>query len=130
VIVLAKSGTHIPVGLISPWIIIMGFALLRNRISSAFYDYPWFVVALFVTVASFVGERTPDTIEPPKDPHHRGVFHWLIGSFALLYIIFFLLAFPYLPWLPLTYDKLLGLLIVSYLIGYASHFILDYLVPS
>lgn len=129
-IILAKSGTHIPVGLISPWIIILGFAFFRHILSFAFYDYPWFIVVLLIVLASFLGERTPDALEPPKSPNHRGIFHWLIGFLAFIYIIIFLFAFPYLPWLPLTYDTLLGLLIVSYLVGYASHFVLDYLIPS
>lgn len=125
---MANSGTHIPVGLASPWIIILGFALFRQSISSVFYEYPWFAVVLLVCLTSFLGERTPDTLEPPDNPQHRGIVHWL-GFLALTYIMFFLFAFPYLPWLPLTYDTILGLLVVSYLSGYVSHFALDYMIP-
>ena len=125
---LANAGTHIPAGLASPWIIILGFALFRHKISSAFYDYPWFLVVFLVFVVSFFGERMPDWIEPSEnDPRHRFVIHWL-GALALVYIGIFLFAFPFLPWLALTYDSLIGLLIVSYLAGYASHFVLDYII--
>lgn len=121
-----NRNVHIPIGLISPWIVIFGFALFRQEISQAFYKYPWFIVVIFICIASFIGERIPDTVEPPEDPNHRGPFHWLIGSLAIAYILLFVFAFPYLPWLPLTYDTMLGLLIVSFLAGYASHFVLDY----
>jgi len=126
---LANKDAHIPAGLISPWIVIFGFALWRQTISQVFYEYSWLMVVVFVGMASFVGERTPDYLEPPDNPRHRGILHWLIGFLAVIYIMFFVFAFPYLPWLPFTYDTLLGLLIVSFLAGYASHFILDYLIP-
>jgi hypothetical protein len=125
---LANRGTHIPAGLISPWIIITGFALLHQGISQAFYKYPWFIVAGFVFLSAFIGERIPDGLEPAKNnPRHRGIVHWA-GFLAIGYIVLFLFAFPYLPWLPFTYETFLGLLIVSFLAGYASHIVLDYFV--
>jgi len=84
----------------------------------------------FIAVVSLVGGRLPDYLEPPNNPQHRGICHWLLGFVALIYVILFLFAFPYLPWLPLTYDTFLGLLLMSFLAGYASHFVLDYLISD
>jgi membrane-bound metal-dependent hydrolase YbcI (DUF457 family) len=127
---LANREAHIPAGILAPWIVLLLYLALSNGIlPSMFVRYPWFLVALLMSVFSFAGERIPDKVEPPKDPHHRGIIHWL-GFAALLYIVWFLLTNPNLPLISTSYEHLSGLLVISFLSGYVSHFVLDYLLPA
>jgi membrane-bound metal-dependent hydrolase YbcI (DUF457 family) len=125
---LANRGTHIPVGIASPWIVIFAYAYLKRMFPSTFYVYNWLLVSIAICLFAFFGERISDTVEPPDNPRHRGIFHW-VGLGAVLYIMFVFFGSYELPWLSISYDSLLGLLIVSFLSGYASHFILDYMIP-
>jgi len=127
---MANRGTHIPVGIASPWITIFAYAFLKGYFPSTFQVHNWFIVSIGICFFAFFGERTPDTLEPPDNPKHRGIFHWLVGLGATIYIVLVFLASYKLPWLPVSYDSLIGLLIVSYLSGYASHFLLDYIIPT
>ena len=127
---MANRGVHIPVGILAPWLVLLVYVVLNHGIiPSTFVRYPWFLVALFMSMFSFVGERIPDKAEPPKDPHHRGIIHWL-GFPAFLYIGWFFLTNPILPLIPASYERLSGLLIISFLSGYVSHFVLDYILPT
>ena len=127
---MANRGLHIPAGILAPWVVLLVYALLNNNVvPSAFVRYPWFIIALLVSLFSFFGERIPDNVEPPTDPHHRGIVHWL-GLPATLYIIWFFLTNPTLPLIPTSYERLSGLLLISFLSGYVSHFILDYALPT
>lgn len=125
---MANAGTHIPAGLVSPWVLMVVCLIFHQKISSAFLDYPWLIVIFLVCVVSFFGERMSDWVEPSEnDPRHRFLVHWL-GAGALVYVVIFLFAFPFPPLFSFTYDTLIGLLIISFLAGYASHFVLDYII--
>ena len=123
---LVSRYVHIPAGLLSPWLVLLAYVVLsRGAIPSLFLRYQWITPAVLMSLAAFVGERILDTVEPPRNRHHRNVVHWL-GSAATLYVIWFFLTVPSLPLTSLSYERLSGLLAISFLAGYGSHFVLDY----
>ena len=126
---MANRTVHIPAGILAPWLILLLYFNFQNRFPSAFNEYMWSAVAILISVAGFFGERTPETVEPPSNPKHRGTFH-LFGGIATIYILLFFKTSPFLPWTSLRYEDLSGLLVISYLAGYASHFLLDYVIAG
>lgn len=126
---MANRDVHIPVGIVSPWIVLLILALSQNTIPSIFYRHSLILIVVLVSICSFVGERTPETLEPPDNPRHRGIVHKL-GVLASIYIILFFATAPMLPFTQISYENLEGLAILMYLSGYASHFILDYVLAG
>jgi hypothetical protein len=123
---LPNRDVHIPAGIFAPWLVLLAYVILNRGITpSPFVRYPWFIVALIMSFFSFVSERIPDAVEPPDSPQHRSIVH-ILGLLPTLYIIWFFLTNPTLPIIPTSYERLSGLLVISLLSGYASHFILDY----
>lgn len=124
---MANRNVHIPAGLISPWITLLIYVFLEFSLPFHFTDESWLYSAFFMIVFGFIGERTPETLEPPDDPRHRGVFHLVGGFIALMYLIAFFFTAPALPFLDTSINNIVGLMIISYVSGYSSHFILDYI---
>jgi len=49
-------------------------------------------MGLFVTGMGAIGGILPDTVEPPKSPRHRGLFHYVLGGLALVFYSFVLVG--------------------------------------
>lgn len=127
---MANRDVHIPAGLLSPFVVFAVYLGLGNPIPLAFSRYLWFFLGFFMGLAGFLGERTPEWLEPPDNPRHRGLFHSVGGTITTVYLLVFFFIAPTLPLIPTNYNRLSGLLVVSYMAGYTSHFIFDYILPS
>ena len=120
-----NANVHIPAGIISPILVLFMYWLFGNGLPE-FGLFDNFCMAILMVVLGVLGAITPDRIEKPTNPHHRGFFHVVVGIIFTGYLILFFADAPALPFLPFTYEDALGIAIISYLSGYASHFILDY----
>ena len=87
-------------------------------------NFSYWMLSLVLLVSSFtvlIGAIFPDAIERPTNPDHRKILH----SWFMLIIIFsacFIVTFVVIP----RYDTQFYLyLILSFLLGYLSHLLLD-----
>jgi TRAP-type mannitol/chloroaromatic compound transport system permease small subunit len=91
-----------------------GAFLLWFLFNILFYN-PFFTSNFFMgLILAITGGAFPDIIEPPSNPRHRSIIH-LLGAIALL-----------IPFADRFVFETLDFLINSFLIGYGSHFLMDY----
>ncbi len=122
-----NADVHILAGIFAPILILiiylaLGYNLPETSIGESA------LIAVAGILAGFLGAVTPDSIEKPTSPYHRGFFHWVVGFVFAIYLIMFFVTAPNLPIFDfVSYEYFGGFVVISYISGYVSHFILDFL---
>jgi len=118
---------HRVVGAVSPWFLIAAYSYSHSTWPNLLVGSNLLVMGVFLTGMGAVGGILPDRIEPPKKPRHRGFFHYVFGSLAVIFYFLVLLGgLKIISFEAAAYfSGSITFLLLALVSGYASHFFLD-----
>jgi membrane-bound metal-dependent hydrolase YbcI (DUF457 family) len=117
---MANFNAHATGGFLAPLALVILY-FLRFGLIPPLIDSNAAILLLSALIGLICG-LLPDTLEPPTNPRHRGVFHYFVGTLCFAGLAITLIdVTSFQSWLT-DASKFLFLSAVA---GYASHFALD-----